>query len=134
MLKSLKDRSKAKKAEKDVVIGNEHNSRVREQSQPELNNVIGEESTQMSPISDNYGCNVVTPRRKGDVHVEESRLEEINECNDDLGGDVQVNPSVKDTSGEASYKTTKSHNSVEPTVVEILTESKGKRVKRVLRK
>ncbi|GAA0154763.1 hypothetical protein LIER_12651 [Lithospermum erythrorhizon] len=143
MLKALKDRSEAKEEEKS-----------------ELNNAIGEESTQRSPIVDNAGKNlnpssdslervgstkillnsgegvenVVTPRHKGDVHVKEIRLEEINECNDNLGGDVQVNPSVKDTSGEDSYKTVKSHSSVEPTVADILTELKGKRVKRVLRK
>ncbi|GAA0151492.1 hypothetical protein LIER_10201 [Lithospermum erythrorhizon] len=105
MLKSLKDLSEAKEAEKDEVIVDEHDSGVREQSQSELNNAIGEESTQRSPIADNAGKNlnpgsdslervgsteillnsgegaenVVTPRRKGDVHVEESRPEEINE-------------------------------------------------------
>ncbi|GAA0160229.1 hypothetical protein LIER_16829 [Lithospermum erythrorhizon] len=71
---------------------------------------------------------------KGDVHVKESRPEEIIEDSDNLGGDVQVNLSVKDTSGEDSYKTAKSHNFVEPTVVDILTKLKGKRVKRLLRK
>ncbi|GAA0174989.1 hypothetical protein LIER_28256 [Lithospermum erythrorhizon] len=78
--------------------------------------------------------NVVTPRYKGDVHVKESRPEEISEGSDNLGGDVQVNPSVKDTFGEDNYKTAKSHSSVEPTVADILTKLKGKRVKRVLRK
>ncbi|GAA0174822.1 hypothetical protein LIER_28132 [Lithospermum erythrorhizon] len=89
MLKSLKDRSEAKEAE----------------------NIIGEEGTQRSPIADNAGKNqnpssdslkrigstetllksvvgddnVDTPRRKVDVHVEETRHEKINECDEDLG-------------------------------------------------
>ncbi|GAA0173242.1 hypothetical protein LIER_26899 [Lithospermum erythrorhizon] len=91
---------------------------------------VGNIETPIRTSEDDMNMN--TLRHKEDMNIEEDRPEEVKVNDDDLGGDV--NPSVKDTSGESSYKTTKSHSSREPTVSYFLTKLKRGRIKRVLRK